>query len=71
MNNYIFTAVKFSFFFKKKYALYLMTIFLFPDSGGLFVQHSGTIGAIVEEGIMGNIYVKLFEIWISGLGDVV
>ena len=27
--------------------------------------------AILEEDIMGNIHVKLFEIWTSGSGDVV
>ena len=32
------------------------------------VQWSGTIYAILEEGIMGNIHVKLFEIWTTGSG---
>ena len=27
--------------------------------------------AIMKEGIMGNIHVKLYEIWTSGSGDVV
>ena len=32
----------------------------------------GTICAIVKEGIMGNIHVKIYEIWTSGSGgDVV
>ena len=32
----------------------------------------GTINAILKEGIMGNIHVKLYEIWTSGSGgDVV
>ena len=31
----------------------------------------GTICAILKEGIMGNIHVKLYEIWTIGLGDVV
>ena len=44
---------------------------MFWSSRSLFVQHKVTIGAILEEGIMGNIHVKLFEIWISGSGDVV
>ena len=36
------------------------------------VQWSGTICAILKEGIMGNIHVKLYEIWTSGLrGDFV
>ena len=35
-----------------------------------FVQWIGTICAIVVEGIMGNIHVKLFQIWTSG-SDVV
>ena len=35
------------------------------------VQWSGTVCAILKEGIMGNIHVKLYEIWTSGLGDVV
>ena len=26
---------------------------------------------ILKEGIMGSIHVKLYEIWTSGLGDVV
>ena len=36
------------------------------------VRWSKTIRAILKEGIMGNIHVKLYEIWTSGLGgDVV
>ena len=35
-------------------------------------QWSGTIYAILKEGIMGNIHVKLYEIWTSDSeGDVV
>ena len=41
------------------------------EPGGSPVQWSGTIYAILEEGIMGNIHVKLYEIWTSGSGDVV
>ena len=33
-----------------------------------FVQQSRTICAILKEGIMGNIHVKLYEIWTSILG---
>ena len=36
------------------------------------MQWSGTIYAILKEGIMGIIHVKLYEIWTSGPGgDVV
>ena len=36
------------------------------------VKWSGTIYAILKESIMGNIHVKLYEIWTSGSeGDVV
>ena len=45
--------------------------FLIWSSGGLFVQQSKTICAILVEGIMGNNSVKLFLIWTSGSGDVV
>ena len=43
----------------------------FFSSGGPPVQWSGTIYAILKEGIMGNMHVKLYEIWTSGSGDVV
>ena len=43
--------------------------FLIWSSGGLPVRRSGTIYAIVKEGISGNIHVKLFVIWTSGSGD--
>ena len=43
--------------------------FLFLSSGGPPVQWSGTIYAILKEGIMGNIHVKLYEIWTSGSGE--
>ena len=36
------------------------------NSGAPPVQWSGTIYAILKEGIMGNIHVKLHEIWTSG-----
>ena len=46
--------------------------FLIWSSGGPSVQWSGTIYAILIEGIVGNIHVKLSEIMISGSGgDVV
>ena len=46
--------------------------FLTWSSGGPPVQWNGTIYAILKEGIMGNIYVKLHEIRTSGSGgDVV
>ena len=35
------------------------------------MQWSGTIYAILKEGIMGNIHVKLYEIWTSGSGGYV
>ena len=38
------------------------------SSGGPRVQWRGTIYAILKEGIMGNIHVKLYEIWTSGSG---
>ena len=40
--------------------------------GGPSVQWSGNIYAILKEGIMGNVHVKLYEICASGSGgDVV
>ena len=38
------------------------------SSGGPHVWWSGTIYAILNEGIMGNIHMKLREIWVSGSG---
>ena len=38
------------------------------SSGDPCVQGSGTIYAILVKGIMGNLHVKLFQIWISGSG---
>ena len=47
-------------------------IFLIWSSGDPPVQWSRTIYAILKEGFMGNIYVKLYEIRTSGFGgDVV
>ena len=46
--------------------------FLIRSTGSPSVGWRGTICAILKVGIMGNIYVKLYEIWTSGLGgDVV
>ena len=46
--------------------------FLIWSSGDPLVQWSEIIYAIVKEGIMGNIHMKLYEIWTSGSGgDVV
>ena len=46
--------------------------FLIWSSGSPPDRWSGTIYAILKEGIMGNIHVKLYEIWTSGSeGDVV
>ena len=46
--------------------------FLIWSSGSPPVQWSGTIYAILKEGIMGKIHVKLYEIRTSGSGgDVV
>ena len=46
--------------------------FLIWSSGDLPVWWSETISAKLKEGIMGNIHVKLYEIWTSGSGgDVV
>ena len=42
--------------------------FLIWSSGGLPVRWSGTVYAIMKEGIMGNIHMKLYEIWTSGSG---
>ena len=45
--------------------------FLIWSSSGPPIQRSETIYAILKEGIMGNIHVKLYEIWISGIeGDI-
>ena len=41
-------------------------LFLILSSGVSPVQWSETIYAILKEGIMGNIHVKLYEIWTSG-----
>ena len=47
-------------------------VFLIYSSDSSFVQQSGTICAIMVEGIMRNNSVKLFLIWASGSGgDVV
>ena len=40
--------------------------FLIGSSGCPRVQWSAAIYAILKEGIKGNIYVKLYEIWTSG-----
>ena len=46
--------------------------FLILSSGSPPVQWSGNIYAILKEDIMGNSYVKLYEIWTSGSGgDVI
>ena len=46
--------------------------FLIWSSGGPTALRSGTIYAILKEGIFENVHVKLYEIWTSGLkGDVV
>ena len=42
------------------------------SSGGPPVYWGGTIEAILKEDTMGNIHLKLYEIWTSGSGgDVV
>ena len=43
-------------------------IFLILSSGSSHIRWSRKICAILKEGIMGNIHVKLYEIWTSGLG---
>ena len=54
---------------KRKFCL---KVFLIWSSGSPFVQRSVAIYAILKEGIMGNIHVKLYEIWTGGSGkDVV
>ena len=45
--------------------------FLIWRSDGPPDRWSKIIYAILKEGIMGDIHVKLFKIWTSGLGDVV
>ena len=46
--------------------------FLIWSSCGPPFGWNGTICAILKEGIMGNIHVKLYEIWTSGSGgDVI
>ena len=47
----------------------LFKIFLIWSSGGPPFQWSRTIYAILEESIMGNIHVKLLQIWTSGSGS--
>ena len=47
----------------------LIKIFLIWSSYSPFVQQSGTICAILVEGIMTNNSVNLFLIWGSGSGD--
>ena len=42
--------------------------FLIWSSGGPPVKWSGTIYAILKEGVMRNIHEKLYEIWNSGSG---
>ena len=44
--------------------------FLIWSSGDPPVQWSGTIYAILKEGIMGNIHVKLYGTWTSGSGEM-
>ena len=48
-----------------------LKIFIIWSSGGPFVQRSGTVCAILVEGIMRNNSVKLFQIWASGSEDVI
>ena len=38
------------------------------NSDSHFVQRRVNTCAILKDGYVGNIYVKLFRIWISGLG---
>ena len=46
--------------------------FLILSSGRTPIRWSRFIYAILKEGIIGNIYVKLYEIWTSGSGgDIV
>ena len=47
----------------------LFKLFFIWSSGGPPVQKSGTINAILKEGIMGNIHVKLYQIWTSGSAE--
>ena len=51
--------------FRKRY---LLKIFLISSSGGPFVRHSGTFCGILEDGIMRNNSMNLFQIWASGSG---
>ena len=44
------------------------SFFLIWSSGSPSVHWRGTICAILKEGIMRTIHVKLYEVWISGLG---
>ena len=44
--------------------------FLIWSSGSPSVRWSRTIYAILKEGLMGNIHVKLYDFWTSGSGDV-
>ena len=54
--------------FRRKWCL---KIYLIKRSRGHFVQRSGTILAILVQGIMRNTFVKLFLIWTSGSGEYV
>ena len=45
--------------------------FLIWSAGGPPVQWRGTIYALLKEGIMGKIHVKLYGNWTGGSGDVV
>ena len=54
--------------FRRRYCL---KRYLICSSGGQPVQWSGTIYAILKEGIMRNIHVKLYEIRNSGSGGKV
>ena len=45
--------------------------FIILNSGSPPVWWSRTIYAILKEGIMGNIHVKLYGIWTCGSEDVV
>ena len=45
---------------------------LFKNTLYIALAALGTIYAILKEGIMGNIHVKIYEIWTSGSGgDVI
>ena len=66
-NEHLFKLIL-NWWFKRRCGL---KVFVIYSSGSYLVQCSGTIKAILAEGIIRNISVKLFLIWTSGSRDIV